>query len=323
MKYTISWLSIILLILLFAPNPYQSVLVLISLHLFLWTVLCGGLNAMYEIVEAKIHPKLPMQPPILKRNPSLVVIGSAMGLGKEVVAMAKRKKYSVQEGDVLFQDNKRHVDLTSIQSIKNFCDQCPFKTIDVLVCVAGVCDATGVPVKDSIHPRMLWVNYLGHVVVIEEFKRIGILINKIVVVSSGSYARGSSKLFYPKTWGVTEAIQNYSQSKFLLTTYFARLQSFGQRIILINPGPMNSTIGDRHVPLLLWPIFGLMKEILFPVPLHAAKAVIYCVDTKKNIDYFHIRKEGLLSATVRDPTIQRWVLKETQKALGDLYDLSK
>jgi hypothetical protein len=186
-RYSLMWTIIVVLIFLCVANPYLPLAIILFTHLFLWTMLCGGVNAMLEIVEAKTQPELPIQAPHPVRRPSLVVIGSALGLGHQVVDLAKRKRYSVQEGDVMYNANdNRHIDLTSITSIKEFCARCPFTAIDVLVCVAGVCDASGVPVQNSLHPRMLWVNFLGHVCVVEELKKLGVEVKKIVVVSSGS-----------------------------------------------------------------------------------------------------------------------------------------
>ena len=314
MNYKYSWGAIFGLIWLFSPHPYLTLIVICSIHLLLWTLLCGGVSAMYEIIEARTQPELPLIPPHPARRPTVVVIGSAVGLGKEVVRLLHKKKYSIMEGDVLF-DGVRHCNLASVGSVKAFADRIRYPVIDVLVLVAGVCDATGVPVSGSKHPRMLWVNYLGYVCLLSELETIGIIVKKIVVVSSGSYARGSTAKFFPSNWGVTEAVQCYSQSKFLLTTHFARLQQLGLNVILINPGPMRTTIGDRHVPIFLWPIFGLMKEILFPMPSRAAKSVIHCVDTKLKFDYMHIRVRAQLDPIVLSSGTQQWVLSETCKAL--------
>ena len=116
-------------------------------------------------------------------------------------------------------------------------------------------------------------------------------------------------------------MKNYSQSKFLLTTYMARLQSYGTNVVMLNPGPMRSTIGDRHVPLLLWPVYGLMKEILFPLPAVAAKSVMYCIDAKKQMEYMHIRMESKLLPMVHDSTVQKWMMEHTRKALAKWYTL--
>jgi short-subunit dehydrogenase len=318
MKFITSWALIYLFI--WWAVPEKSIPILLSLtifHILIWTILCGGLSAVKEIIEARTQPNLPLIPPHPARKPVVVVIGSAKGLGKNVVELAKRKKYIVQEGDVLFND-ERYCDLTSVNSIKKFANSI-IGNIDVLVLVAGVCDGTFVPVQNSSYPRMLWVNYLGQVCLLEELKLLGIEIKKIVSVTSGSYARGNTKEFYGKSWNVMNAVKYYSQSKFLLTTYFSRLQAYGKNVIMMNPGPMRSTIGDRHVPLLLYPSYGLMKEVLFPLPIEAAKAVIHCIDTKKKIDYMHIRIGSTLLKLVQDSKIQNWVMQHTQKALEDWY----
>ena len=324
MFYIWAWLVLYTFVSIVLPHSISfSLLTLLTLTtLLLWVFLCGGPSAMYEVLEARTQPRIPLVPPHPARRPVVVVIGSATGLGQQVAALCRRKKYIVQEGDVQFSGAK-HCDLTSIPSIQKFVATI-ITTIDVLVLSAGICDATGVPIsgQQSIHPRMLWVNFLGQVCFLEEAKKQGIAIQKIVSITSGAYARGTTKEYYSKTWNVLAAMKYYSQSKFLLTTYFARLQMlYGTNVTMVNPGPMRSTMGDQHVPLLLWPMYGLMKEVLFPLPKEAAKTVMYCIDAKKNIKYMHIRIEAALSPIVKDLQVQEWVMKHTRAALQRWYHL--
>ena len=149
MIFTLSYAVLFLAVLGLIPSPFLTLTILTGLHLLLWTLLCGGPSAIFEIIEARTQPKLPLQPPHPARRPLVVVIGSATGLGKDVVALAKKKKYVVQEGDVLFPEPARHCDLTSVESISKFARHI-VAPIDVLVLVAGVCDAKGVPVQDVV-----------------------------------------------------------------------------------------------------------------------------------------------------------------------------
>jgi NAD(P)-dependent dehydrogenase (short-subunit alcohol dehydrogenase family) len=178
MFYIWAWLVLYTFVSIVLPQSIAfSLLTLLTLTtLLLWVFLCGGPSAMYEVLEARTQPRIPLVPPHPARRPVVVVIGSATGLGQQVAALCRRKKYIVQEGDVQFSGAK-HCDLTSIPSIQKFVATI-ITTIDVLVLSAGICDATGVPIsgQQSIHPRMLWVNFLGQVCFLEEAKKQGIAI---------------------------------------------------------------------------------------------------------------------------------------------------
>ena len=138
-------------------------------------------------------------------------------------------------------------------------------------------------------------------------------------IGSGCYARGGrSSGFCPLTWTALGAMSAYSQSKFLATTWAAWLRHAKRRdVVIMNPGPMRSTIGDAHVPLLLWPTFGLLKELLFPLPCVAAQAVLHYVQSDTTGEYIHIRVPSQLNAEVLSESCHAWLVRHTHTALAE------
>ena len=114
----------------------------------------------------------------------------------------------------------------------------------------------------------------------------------------------------------------YSQSKFLATAWASWLRNAKRRdVVIINPGPMRSTIGDAHVPLVLWPTFGLLKEVLFPLPSVAAQAVLHYVHSDTPAAYIHIRVPSRLNAEVLSESCHSWLIRHMHNALAETgYD---
>jgi NAD(P)-dependent dehydrogenase (short-subunit alcohol dehydrogenase family) len=349
MRFIISWALVALVLLLCVPPPYnvQVLVAVIAVHLLLWVVLVGGLASMKEVVEAHTQPGLPRTitsaaavprratprrlamasaPSLTTVTPTsqnLLVVGAATGLGAACVDLASTTPSgTVWRGDIAL-PHPEHLDLASPASIASFCDGLHHRGVrrlDQLLLVAGVCDATAVPVPGSSWPRVVWVNFLGYVVLLHTLAARHIVVGRVVLVGSGSYARGGMRAdFFPAQWSVLGAVSAYSQSKFLVTAWAAWLQQRGKEVVVINPGPMRSTIGDAHVPVWLWPTYGLLKEVLFPVPRVAAAAVLHYATAPNAEVYVHIRQPAPLgAASVTSASCHAWLLRHTQNALKEV-----
>ncbi len=84
-----------------------------------------------------------------------------------------------------------HVDLTQPATIIALCERLATRSVrrlDVLLLVAGVCDARAVPgPASSSLPRVAWVNFLGHVLLLAELERRRIVVGRVVLIGSGTY----------------------------------------------------------------------------------------------------------------------------------------
>jgi NAD(P)-dependent dehydrogenase (short-subunit alcohol dehydrogenase family) len=301
MRYTIAWAFICA-----AAYTYDPLLLLATLlaHLLIWVALVGGPSAFLEVLNAHLSPKLP--PRAERPGRRMLVIGAARGLGQACVAHARRRGWEVHGADAAPTPALQHVDLTQPRSIRALCARLRdggVRVLDALLLVAGVCDAAPVAVPGSPLPRMLWANFLGHACVVRELEAAGVVVRRVVLVSSGSYSRGGrhETEFFPRAWTPLGAMAAYAQSKFLATAWAHALRGADKparrEVAIINPGPMRTQIGDAHVPLLLWPTYGLMKEVLFPPPAAAAAAVVFFAEEAgEPPEYVDIRAPGRLAA---------------------------
>ena len=323
MLFIASWSAAAVVILALAPFPL-SLIVLGLAALFnalLWVLLVGGLAALREVIAAHTQPPLPARPPTAAGR-RMLVVGAGRGLGLEAAALAAKRGWCVESADVSL-SGPNFLDLTSPKSIADFGHALVargVRRLDALLLVAGVCDAAPVRVAGaSTRPRILWANYLGHALVVQELEARGIAVGRIVLVSSGSYARGGRKGgFFPAHWDALGAMPAYAQSKFLVTAWASWLRGKHREVAIINPGPMRSAIGDAHVPTLLWPTYGLMKEVLFPPPSVAAEAVLHVTEAAgAPADYVDIRVSARLNAEVSSAETHAWLLEHTRAALEE------
>jgi len=332
MIFTFSWLLFLSLLLLFIPHPYGvfSVVAVIFFTVSCWVALVGGFNAMREVIEAYTQQELqespPQPPPLRVAQPlrRLLIVGAARGLGLEVSTLARSKgTWEVHSADVAL-SGEEFVDLTRPATVQALCASLArsgVRHLHALVLAAGVCDAEPVKVLNSSLPRMVWVNFLGHAVVLQELKVHGVVVDRIIIISSGSYVRGSrAGSFFPVHWTPLGAMAAYAQSKYLLTIWasWLRRSSCKVDVTILNPGPMRSAIGDPHVPLFLWPVYGLMKEILFPLPAVAARAVLHFTEALHPEEYVHIRtKKPLIRDVTHDVTFE-WLLEHARVAFREV-----
>jgi NAD(P)-dependent dehydrogenase (short-subunit alcohol dehydrogenase family) len=311
MRYTLSWVVALVAVYYYTRSLALILAILLSLA-SLWVLLVGGFAAMHEVLSAHTQPSLPPSPP-LPAGSRMLVVGAARGLGLECASLARGAGWEVEGADASF-TGEGHLDLTQPATIAAFCERLAARGVrhlDALLLVAGVCDAGPVGVAGSPLPRMLWVNFLGHVVVLRELAARNIGVRRIVLVSSGSYTRGGCGAstpsppppFFPSHWTPLGAMGAYAQSKFLVTTWAHSLRRDDQttpHVVIINPGPMGTAIGDAHVPLPLWPTYGLMKEVLFPPPSSAATSVLFWTQASGvPPEYVDIRAISKLNAAVK------------------------
>ena len=305
MRYTIAWV-LALAVLFYYTRSLALLLAVLLSQVCLWVLLVGGFSAMGEVISAHTQPSLPPSPP-LSAGSRMLVVGAARGLGLECASLARGAGWEVEAADASFSGDG-HLDLTQPPTIAAFCDRLVargVRRLDALLLVAGVCDAGPVGVVGSPLPRMLWVNFLGHVVVQRELAARRIEVRRIVLVSSGSYVRGGrgESAFFPSNWSALGAMAAYAQSKFLVTAWAHALRGDNRKapeVVIINPGPMGTAIGDAHVPLPLWPTFGLMKEVLFPPPSSAATSVLWWTQAPgAPVEYVDIRAVSKLNAAVK------------------------
>ena len=295
------------------------------LHVIVWTMLSGGVDSMREIIEASTQPTLPESVVGNGRGKAMLVVGAYSGLGRAVSKLAKsRAGYNVVRADLRLHGHE-FVDFCDVESIKEFAQQFEGSKFDDVVLCVGAVDDRAVPLHghftcDTVLPRMAWVNFLGHAVLMQELERVGCQVGRVVVVSSGAYARGSqNESFFPREWDGLGALAAYAQSKFILTAWaeWQRRVRPSREISVLNPGPMRTSIGDRGVPAFLWPFYGTMLEILFPRPDRAAQAVLHLCDpsTSPSVSYMHIRKKEQLNSAVRSESCQAWAVDNIGKAL--------
>jgi hypothetical protein len=183
--FTATWTVVVFVIWATSPAPY-TILGAIGLgHALLWVLLVGGFDSMREILEAHTQPSLP--PSALTSNGAtrtMLVIGAARGLGSSCADLGARRGWIVLRADAAH-SGEDFVDLTQPSTIAALCERIRLqgvRRIDAVLLVAGVCDATGVRVAGSSLPRLAWVNYLGHVVLLQELETCGIAVGRVMLV---------------------------------------------------------------------------------------------------------------------------------------------
>ena len=323
MIFIASWAAAAALLFAAAPFPLSLAVFFAAAtaNALIWLLLVGGVDALREVIAAHTQPPLPARAATAPGR-RMLVIGAGRGLGLECAALAARHGWYVEAADVSLA-GPAHVDLTQPRSVADLCHRLVsrgVRRLDAVLLVAGVCDAAPVGVAGaSTRPRMLWANFLGHAVVLQELEARGVAVGRVVLVSSGSYARGGrARGFFPARWSALGALGAYAQSKFLVTAWASGLRK-RREVAIINPGPMRSAIGDAHVPLLLWPSYGLLKEVLFPHPSVAARAVLHAAEAAgPPADYVDIRVAARLNDEAASAESHAWVVEHARAAFDEV-----
>jgi len=205
--------------------------------------------------------------------------------------------------------------------------------VDIVVLNAAVVDPTPIKTKSgSGNNRMFVVNYLANVVLVNELVRLGRVKSqanvsgpapRIVIVSSGTYARGHTGTYgATASWGITEAVRYYGQSKWELQMWAVNTAAALAPhidIVSYNPGPVMTELGDEHVPWVLAPTLHAMKRLFFPAAAEAAKPlVVMALDRSyKSGAYVHIREDRTTTLVpgLFDKQNFESLMKQTQRTL--------
>jgi WW domain-containing oxidoreductase len=213
------------------------------------------------------------------------------------------------------------LDLASVSSIRHFCTQLPFETIDVLVCNAGLVPSRYQETEDGIE-LCVGVCHFGHFVLCK------LLLDKIlksndarvVMVSSESH-RSPAKLdfdHFPLSQLTFSSLKAYGQAKLCNVLFANELQRrYGKRGLSacsLHPGALITTDIGRYSGVL-----GLLVKLVSPFtknPDQGAATTVYCAAraTPEEIrgSYFsHCRKVGSSKEANNAETAGRlWALSE-------------
>ncbi|KAF3703010.1 Retinol dehydrogenase 14 [Channa argus] len=197
----------------------------------------------------------------------------------EEAAQDIRTQAGPEQGEVVI----KHLDLASLTSVRQFCEEINQEEskIDVLVNNAGIYQCPYTKTEDGFEMQ-LGVNHLGH------FLLTHLLLDllktsapsRIVVVSSKLYKNGHVNFDDLNSENNYDKAFCYSQSKLanlLFTLELARqLEGTGVTVNALTPGIVRTGLG-RHVeiPLLAKPLFHLASLAFFKSPLEGAQTPLY------------------------------------------------
>lgn len=284
------------------------------------------------------------------RGKTVIVTGANSGIGKALagellklrarVIMACRdlrsaedaaqdikKQAGPENGEVVI----KHLDLASLRSVRNFCEEVTQEEsqVDVLINNAGIyqCPYTK---TDEGFEMQLGVNHLGHFLLTHLLLDLlkASAPSRIVVVSSKLYKYGhinfddlNSENNYNKSFC-------YSQSKLanlLFTLELARrLEGTGVTVNALTPGIVRTRLG-RHIqiPLLAKPLFYLASLVFFKSPLEGAQTPLYlaCSPEVEGVSgkcFANCEEEELLpKATDQEAAKKLWDISRRMVGLAD------
>ncbi|KAM4600771.1 retinol dehydrogenase 14b [Polymixia lowei] len=238
----------------------------------------------------------------MMRGKTVIVTGANSGIGKALagellklqarVIMACRDQRSAEEaaqdikqqagpehGEVVI----KHLDLASLSSVRNFCEEiCKEESkIDVLINNAGIYQCPYTKTEDGFEMQ-LGVNHLGHFLLTHLLLELlkSSAPSRIVVVSSKLYKYGHINFDDLNSESNYDKAFCYSQSKLanlLFTLELAcRLDGTGVTVNALTPGIVRTRLG-RHVniPFLAKPLFNLASLAFFKSPLEGAQTPLY------------------------------------------------
>ncbi|XP_072218558.1 retinol dehydrogenase 14b [Leuresthes tenuis] len=262
----------------------------------------GVLLIMRRLFPRRQAVKLLCYPADTMRGKTVIVTGANCGIGKAVagellklharVIMACRDRKSAEDAA---QDIKRqagpeqgevvikHLDLASLRSVRNFCEEINEEEskIDVLINNAGIYQCPYTKTEDGFEMQ-LGVNHLGHFLLTHLLLDLlkSSAPSRIVVVSSKLYKYGHINFDDLNSENNYNKAFCYSQSKLanlLFTLEQARqLEGTGVTVNALTPGIVRTRLG-RHVqiPLLAKPLFYLASLAFFKSPLEGAQTPLY------------------------------------------------
>lgn len=236
------------------------------------------------------------------RGKTVIVTGANSGIGKALagellklqarVIMACRDHRSAEEAARDIKDQSgpeqgelvvKHLDLASLASVRNFCEEIKEEEskIDVLVNNAGIYQCPYSKTEDGFEMQ-LGVNHLGHFLLTHLLLDLlkSSAPSRIVVVSSKLYKYGDINFDDLNSESSYDKAFCYSQSKLanlLFTLQLARqLEGSGVTVNALTPGVVRTSLG-RHVqiPLLAKPLFSLASLVFFKSPLEGAQTPLY------------------------------------------------
>ena len=213
------------------------------------------------------------------------------------------------------------LDLASVSSIRRFCNQIPFETIDVLVCNAGLVPAQYQETQEGIE-LCVGVCHFGHFVLCELLLDKILASNdaRVVMVSSESHRSPARLDFdrFPMNEGTFSALKAYGQAKLCNVLFANELQrrygAEGLSACSLHPGALITTEIGRYSGVL-----GLLVKLISPFtknPDQGAATTVYCAaraaaEEIRGNYFSHCRKTGSSKEANNAETARRlWALSE-------------
>ncbi|XP_046692379.1 retinol dehydrogenase 14b [Silurus meridionalis] len=278
------------------------------------------------------------------RGKTVIVTGASSGVGKATAAalfrmharviMACRDRARAEraaaeiracaedgEGELVI----KHVDLTSLRSVRAFCLEIIQEELklDVLINNAGVFRCPYTKTEDGFEMQFC-VNHLSHFLLTHLLTELMVRSapSRILVVSSKLYKYGSIRFDDVNSENEYDPAFCYSQSK-LANLLFVRelarrLEGQGVTVNSLSPGMVRTNLGRHvHVPLLLKPLFFLVSWLFFKSPDEGAETPVFLASSPDvaNVTgkfFSNCHEEVLLPSALDDGTAKRlWDLSET------------
>lgn len=287
---------------------------------------------------------------------TVLITGANVGLGKAVAIDLARRGAKLllacrsgipEAGEEIARASGSHsvemlrVDLSDMDSVVNLADTLVARgeTIDRVICNAGLMPRRSQVTKQGFEV-MYAVHLFANFVLLRRLLASGVIPNdvyahngrhgdeipRIVFVASETH-RASDGLDFaqlggPVSYGVTNGLKFYGDSKLALVTYATELArrlttEKGPSVAVhsLCPGPVDTSIA-RDAPALLQPLIKPVMSALFPSPTHAIGPVVYLATAPEIADqtgwYMHLmqRKPAAEKALDASNGTQLWLQAE-------------